>query len=564
MDPADRDNKQKSTVLCPLCQSPLDPSFLAIRPKLEDRIARILREDHPDWTDEDGVCLECVNEAVEKAIESRSLTSLQAELLTPFPVYSRDEKQLLSTPVRVHANPNFTGRDISIAFLDSGFYPHPDLVRPKNRILCYVDATGRVPVEKQNFKKPIVTSWHGLMTSAICAGNGFLSNHLYRGLAEKARLVLVKTGNPRGLGIRERDITRALTWVLNNHERFNIRIINISLGGDNPTTGKFTELDELVEETVARGLVVVVAAGNTGHRIIVPPASAPSAIVVGGLNDQNQLDPRYRRMYWSSYGRGINGVRKPDIIAPAIWLAAPMLPKTRTHNAALYFWRLRLASDIELSKLLESNYAQTHLRKKTQGLPASEIRTVIQEYMNEQKFIHPHYQHVDGTSMAAPIVSGVVAQMLEANSSLTPAQVKEILMTTADPLNDAPAERQGAGAINAGRAVAAALRMSGGLLQGIPISPNIAAQEITFYYYDPSAQKVAFMGSFNDWQSNDGEMVQIRPGLWEGILEVPARGREAHRYKFLIDGARWVHDPENPLRIEDGFGGFNSLITIDK
>jgi serine protease AprX len=318
----------------------------------------------------------------------------------------------------------------------------------------------------------------------------------------------------------------------------------------------------LVEETVACGLVVVVAAGNTGHRIIVPPASAPSAIVVGGLNDQNQLDPRYRRMYWSSYGRGINGVRKPDIIAPAIWLAAPMLPKTRTHNAALYFWRLSLASDIELSKLLESNYAQTHLRKKTQGLPPSEIRTVIQEYMNEQKFIHPHYQHVDGTSMAAPIVSGVVAQMLEANSSLTPAQVKEIVMTTADPLNDAPAERQGAGAINAGRAVAAALRMSGGLLQGIPISPNIAPQEITFYYYDPSAQKVAFMGSFNDWQSNDGDMVQIRPGLWEGVLEVPARG--THRYKFLIDRSRWVHDPENPLRIEDGFGGFNSLITIDK
>jgi hypothetical protein len=164
--------------------------------------------------------------------------------------------------------------------------------------------------------------------------------------------------------------------------------------------------------------------------------------------------------------------------------------------------------------------------------------------------------------MAAPIVSGVVAQLLEANSSLTPAQVKEILLTTADPLNDAPAERQGAGAINAGRAVAAALRRSGGLLQGIPISPNIAPQEITFYCYDPSAQKVAFMGSFNDWQSSDGEMVQIRPGLWEGVLEVPARG--THRYKFLIDGARWVHDPENPLRIEDGFGGFNSLITIDK
>jgi serine protease AprX len=548
-------------MLCPLCRQPLDPELLAIQPKIEDHIARILHEDNQGWKLDDGACPDCVHAAVEKAIEARSLTSLQAELLTPFPVYSQDEKRLLTTPVRVHANLNFGGRGITVAFLDSGFYPHPDLVKPRDRILAYVDATGRVPIEKQNFKQPVVTSWHGLMTSSICAGNGFMSNGLYRGIAEQAQLVLVKTGNLRRRGIRDRDISRALTWVLNNHERFNIRIVNISLGGDNPTTGKFTELDELVEETVLHGLVVVVAAGNTGHRRIVPPASAPSAITVGGLNDQNHLDPRYRRMYWSSYGRGINEVRKPDIIAPALWVAAPMLPKTSTHNAALFFWRLGGASERVLNKSMESSYVQTRLNKKMHNLPASEIRIAIQEYMNEQKFIHPHYQHVDGTSMAAPIVSGVVAQMLEANPSLTPAQVKEILLVTADPLNDAPAERQGAGAINAGRAVAAALRMSGGILQGVPISPHIARKEISFYYYDPAARAVALIGTFNNWQTRDGEMIQIRPGLWEGVLEVPARG--TYRYKFLIDRTRWIHDPENPLRIEDGFGGFNSLITID-
>jgi hypothetical protein len=164
--------------------------------------------------------------------------------------------------------------------------------------------------------------------------------------------------------------------------------------------------------------------------------------------------------------------------------------------------------------------------------------------------------------MAAPIVSGVAAQMLQANPSLGPSQVKEILMMTADPLNDAPAERQGAGTVNAGRAVAAALRVSGGLLQGIPISPHVEPQETTFYYYDPAAREVTLVGSFNDWQTQDGEMVQIRPGLWEGVLEAPRRG--TYRYKFVIDRSRWIHDPENPLRIEDGFGGFNSLITIDK
>ena len=134
-------------------------------------------------------------------------------------------------------------------------------------------------------------------------------------------------------------------------------------------------------------------------------------------------------------------------------------------------------------------------------------------------------------------------------------------MATADPLNDASVERQGAGAVNAGRALAAALRVSGGLLQGIPISPHIAPKETSFYYYDPAAREVALVGSFNDWQTKDGEMVQIRPGLWEGVLDMPARG--THRYKFVIDRSRWINDPENPSRIEDGFGGFNSLIAID-
>ena len=550
------------TDICPLCHRPIDPVLFVIQPKLEDHIARILRENNPNWKRKDGACRECVHSAVEKAIEARSPTSLHAELLTPFPVYSRDEKQLLPTPIRVQANPNFTGRGVTVAFLDSGFYPHPDLVRPKNRILCYVDATRQTPVEKRNFKQPSLTSWHGLMTSSIFAGNGFMSNRLYRGIAEDAQLVAVKTGNPRGRGIRDRDISRALTWVLKNYERFNIHVVNISLGGDYPTTGKFTELDELVEEAVSRGIVIVAAAGNSGRNIIVPPASAPSAITVGGLQDQNHLDPRYRRLYWSSYGRSINGVRKPDIIAPAMWLAAPMLPKTRVHNTALYLWRLSRASDAQLSKLLKSNYAQTRLGKKILGLPLPEIRIAIQEHMNEQKFIHPHYQHVDGTSMAAPIVSGIIAQMLEANPSLTAAQIKEILMATADPLNDAPAERQGSGAANAGRAVAAALRVKGGLLQGIPISPHVAPNDPTFYYYDPNAREVMLVGSFNDWQTEGSEMTQIRPGLWEGVLDVQARG--THRYKFLIDRSRLINDPENPLRIEDGFGGFNSLITIDR
>ncbi len=140
------------------------------------------------------------------------------------------------------------------------------------------------------------------MTSCVAAGNGSLSEQLYRGIAYQANLVLVKTGNPEGRGIREVDIQRALAWVLANYQRFNIKIINISLGGDHPANGKLSELDQLVEEAVDCGIVVVTAAGNDGAERLVSPASAPSAITVGGLDSRNTYDRRLWQLYHSNYG----------------------------------------------------------------------------------------------------------------------------------------------------------------------------------------------------------------------------------------------------------------------
>ena len=79
--------------------------------------------------------------------------------------------------------------------------------------------------------------------------------------------------------------------------------------------------------------------------------------------------------------------------------------------------------------------------------------------MQRIKVIDAKHQYVDGTSVAAAIVSGVVAQMLEANPALTPRQVRAILIATARPL-DGVAAQQGAGMIQAGAAVAEALRLS--------------------------------------------------------------------------------------------------------
>jgi serine protease AprX len=377
----------------------------------------------------------------------------------PFVNDLQDVELALPTPLRVNATPRFTGKGITIAFLDSGFYPHADLTQPNNRILYFVDARPEQVRENIGFSAPHVTSWHGTMTSCACIGNGFMSMYRYAGIAPDACGVLVKTGNMKDRRIREQDINRALRWTIDNAYRWNVRIINISLGGDTPSTGRMTPLDMLVEEGVAVGLVIVCAAGNSGTKKIIPPASAPSAITVGGLNDHNTLDRSKHTLYHSSYGRGGRGVTKPELIAPAQWVAAPMLPKTKTHNEAQFLWKIERADDRELKRILKSKEAKTRISVDTLSKPLEEIRLIVRRRMNEQKFIHPHYQHVDGTSFAAPVVSSVVAQMLEANPALTPAQVKQILIDTAEPLDDVPLEKQGAGVVNAGAAVAAALKL---------------------------------------------------------------------------------------------------------
>lgn len=544
---------------CPLCERPIDPIVALCQRRLDAHLVHILRAGNPDWEPESGACPECIFQAARQAQAERSSYSLQEEAQAPFPIYRRDQADVLPTPARVQANPQYGGRGVTIAFLDSGFYPHPDLVRPINRILCYADATTAEFREGRGFKRPHVSSWHGLMTSCMAAGNGFMSDRLYRGIADRANVVLVKTGNPRSsrrIRITERDIQRALNWVLANQKRFNIRVVNISVGGDHPSTGEMTSLDQKVEEVSARGMVVVAAIGNSDARHVIPPASAPSAISVGGLDDQNTLDRRLHRMYWSNYGRGVGGVEKPDVIAPAMWLAAPMLPGTGAHNEAQFLWRLMRASDVEFRRSLETKYAQARFSKKTLSLSLDEIRQVIRRHMNEQKFIHPHYQHVDGTSMAAPIVSAVVAQMIEADPALTPAQVKRHLIETAQPLPGVSPERQGAGAIHAGRAVASVLRAAHGGESNLAFGPQ---RTVTFSYFDKDARQVALVGSFNDWQPID--LRARASGAWTLSLPHPRRGTYA--YKFLIDGTRWIEDPENMARIEDGGGGFYSLLAVD-
>ncbi|GIL15638.1 MAG: hypothetical protein BroJett039_08110 [Chloroflexota bacterium] len=548
---------------CPRCGRRADATLLDLNRNLEPHFAHALQTHAPHWKPTQGACPRCALDAVALLHQQRRAESMAHELQLPYPVYSRAETALLATPYRMHAYPQFTGRGVVMAFLDSGFYPHPDLTKPYNRILTHVDATGKTPVERPNFRRPALTSWHGLMTSCVAAGNGFLSDGKFRGIAYNARLVLVKTGNRRGHAIHENDIYRALSWVIQQQHHYNIRVVNLSIGGDMPSDGALGVLDELVEEASARGIVVVCAIGNDNAERVVPPASAPSAIAVGGLDDRNSLERARYHLYHSNYGHGGRAVSKPDVIAPAVWVPAPMLPRTWVYNEGQYLWKLLHASDAELRKLLQTRKAENTFKKETLNLAPDELRRVIRARMTEQKYIHAHYQHADGTSMAAPIVAAVVAQMLEANPTLLPAQIEAILKETARPLEHVARAQQGYGVLNAAHAVAQALRAPHGALANLPLSPRVHSDAIEFIYYDVKAQRVAVVGDWNGWRTHAHRLHERAPGVWHGTIPRPPRGLRA--YKFLVERENqmlWRGDPENLERVEDGKGDFFSLLEI--
>jgi len=459
---------------------------------------------------------------------------------------------------RLRSHTGFTGRGVAIAFLDSGFYPHDDL---KNRIVAFHDVAGE-ETALEDLKKPQSYHWHGTQTTVVAAGDGSLSEGTYRGIASGAELVLVKISESGR--ITEKNIERGLEWILENREKYNIRVLNVSLGGDEDVACADSRIDRLAEECVKQGIVVVVAAGNSAHSErphSIPPANSPSVITIGGYADDNQVDRRLFNLYQSNYGATKDGTVKPEIIAPAMHIAAPILPETDDYKSAEMLEWIYNAPDYKFGSILYEHWHQADLPERILYQQNHRLqREMIEKVWQERKIVATHYQHVDGTSFAAPIVASVVAQMLEANPDLSPAAVKNILISTAERIRHFAAERQGYGCLNARRAVAAAIRETHVFTDSHFSPPRVEANKILFFFHDDAALEVSLSGEFNDWQPNKTRFKKQPNGFWQAEIKILPPGK--YRYKIVVDNKRWTDDASNGLKEPDGFGGFNSILYV--
>ena len=186
--------------------------------------------------------------------------------------------QVLSIPERLDADPDATGRGVVLALVDSGFFPHPDLMRPERRILVYVDAA-RAEAVADDFLSPRPGAWHGTMTACAAAGNGYLSGGRYRGLASEARVVLIKCLHDAS-HIRARHVAHAVRLPLRYPEA-GVRVLNVSVGVDLDDPD-IPDLLAAVREVTRAGIAVFAAAGNREGEPPEPPASFREVITVGG------------------------------------------------------------------------------------------------------------------------------------------------------------------------------------------------------------------------------------------------------------------------------------------
>lgn len=527
---------------CPLCTRPELVDSLAEAWWVEPTVIQYLTQQNPSWRLVDGACPACIQEALLHVLLSQGDEMLHQQVQHLWPLDARAAFGAIPTPLRLHADPRYTGGGMTMAIVDEGFYPHTDLVQPSNRIRAWVDATAE-PVNDLYFDRQTIPAWpewntrhnrqwHGTMTSAVAAGNGKMSHGLYRGLASDADLVLVQVQNDTQR-ISDEAIVRALSWIAHKSIELNIRVVNLSIGADETDLPKDNPVNRAVRRLVTQGVVVVAAAGNDGIRKLIPPASAPEAITVGGLDDHSLFSHEQLELWHSNYGVTRDEAMKPDLVAPSIWVAAPVLPGSQVEREAL------------------SLFEQRH-----RGPNASEV----EERIKQLKLITPYYQHVDGTSFAAPIVASIIACMLEADAKLTPAAIRRLLQASAEQVPGAAQERQGAGVVSAGRAVALALDHQHHDWLNAPQLPYITGTAITFVLYDHGAKRAQVAGSWDGW-SKPVEMDEVEQGVWQATLKRPELGQ--YMYKFILDGDRWLDDPANPHKVWDGFQGFNSLLFLD-
>src|SRR6267154_1795857 len=356
--------------------------------------------------------------------------------------YYNNQTRVLCGVDRLRTDPAFTnangGRPVSgagnfaIVINDSGIdATHPDLHFPEHVIQNVQIVTdtetlsGFTPVLTiENQPDTDLNVGHGTHVAGIVGGNGAASGGLYAGVAPGAKLI----GAGSGAVLFILNALGGFEWSIANQFTYNIRVISNSWG----TNGRFNPDDPVnIASKNAHDLniVVVFAAGNSGpgKDTLNPYAAAPWVIGVAAGTKEGGLAGFSSRGIPSA-DRLANGDPNDDFTAPAI--TAPGTGREFASSEG------KFTSDV-VSVRSKTNMFANGLDSDLE-LPVAFV---------------PFYTQISGTSMATPFIAGTVGLMLDADPTLSPDEIKQILQQTASQMPGFSEFEVGAGYLNAYAAV---------------------------------------------------------------------------------------------------------------
>lgn len=313
----------------------------------------------------------------------------------------------------VRENLGLDGSGVGVAIIDSGVASWHDDLGP-DRVVHFVDFVDFLPMAYDDYG-------HGTHVAGIIAGSGYDSGGARRGIAPGAGLVVLKVLDGGGDGFIS-NVIAALDYAVQHRAEFNIRVINLSVAAGVYESYDTDPLTLAAKRAVEAGVVVVCASGNFGRNAaghpqyggITAPGNAPWVLTVGASSHNGTVARGDDSIApFSSRGpAAIDYAAKPDLVAPGVGI------ESITDSSTLLFG--------------------THASARLWGT----VETATQPYLS-----------LTGTSMAAPVVAGTVALMLQANPGLSPNLVKAILQYTAEHHASIDDLTQGAGFLNARGAV---------------------------------------------------------------------------------------------------------------